>query len=68
MPHVVLIDTEGKIAYIGHPAATNLEQNIETLLKGEKIGAASQSEDEKDSHFCSSTEGPQISKVKEELV
>ncbi len=65
MPHVVLIDTEGKIAYIGHPAATNLEQNIETLLKGQKIGAASQSEDEKDS---SSEEGPQISKVKEELV
>jgi hypothetical protein len=43
----VLVDTEGKIAYIGHPAGTNLEENIETLLKGGKIGAASD-EDEKD--------------------
>ena len=34
VPHVVLVDTQGKIAYIGHPAATNLEENIETLLKG----------------------------------
>ena len=40
MPHVVLVDTEGKIAYVGHPAGTNLEQNIETLLKGEKIETA----------------------------
>ena len=47
MPHVVLVDTEGKIAYVGHPAGTNLEQNIETLLKGEKIGAAAD-EEEKD--------------------
>jgi hypothetical protein len=30
VPHVVLVDTEGKIAYVGHPAGTNLEQNIET--------------------------------------
>lgn len=64
VPHVVLVDTEGKIAYIGHPAGTNLEENIETLLKGGKIGAASD-EDEKDQ---SSGEGPVITKVKEELV
>ena len=37
VPHVVLIDTEGKIAYAGHPAERELEKDIETLLKGEKL-------------------------------
>jgi hypothetical protein len=48
VPHVVLVDIEGKIAYIGHPAATNLEENIETLLKGGKLGEAQESEDKRD--------------------
>ena len=47
VPHVVLVDIEGKIAYIGHPAATNLEENIETLLKGGKLGEAQEGEDQK---------------------
>ncbi len=47
VPHVVLVDTEGKIAYVGHPAGTNLEQNIETLLKGQKLGSSAE-EEEKD--------------------
>ena len=64
VPHVVLVDTEGKIAYVGHPAGTNLEQNIETLLKGEKIATAA-SENKKDQ---SSAEGLAISKIKEELL
>jgi len=37
VPHVVLIDGEGKIAFIGHPAERKLEEDIETLLKGEKL-------------------------------
>lgn len=37
VPHVVLIDTHGMIAFIGHPAERNLEADIETLLKGEKL-------------------------------
>jgi hypothetical protein len=37
VPHVVLIDTEGKIAFIGHPAERKLEEDIETLLRGEKF-------------------------------
>lgn len=37
VPHVVLIDTHGKIAFAGHPASRKLEQDIETLLKGEKL-------------------------------
>ena len=64
VPHVVLVDTEGKIAYVGHPARTNLEENIETLLKGEKIATAA-SEVAKDQ---SSAEGTAISKIKEELL
>ena len=64
VPYVVLVDTEGKIAYVGDPAETNLEQNIETLLKGENIATAA-SEDAKDQ---SSAEGPAISKIKEELL
>jgi len=37
VPHVVLIDTNGKIVYIGHPATRKLEEDIDTLLKGEKL-------------------------------
>jgi len=35
---VALVDGEGNIAFIGHPASTNLEADIETLLKGGKLG------------------------------
>jgi hypothetical protein len=37
VPHVVLIDTEGKVVYIGHPASRDLEKDINTLLKGEAL-------------------------------
>jgi hypothetical protein len=37
IPHVVLIDIHGNIAYKGHPGKRNLEEDIETLLKGEKL-------------------------------
>jgi len=37
VPHVVLVDTEGKVVYIGHPTSRNLEQDINTLLKGEAL-------------------------------
>jgi hypothetical protein len=37
----LLVDTEGKIVYNGHPTGTNLEKNIESLLKGGEIGTAS---------------------------
>ena len=41
VPHVVLVDTEGKVAFIGHPASINLDEAIEKLLKGEKLGSGS---------------------------
>jgi len=37
VPHVVLVDTNGKIVYIGHPASRKLEKDIDTLLNGEKL-------------------------------
>jgi len=38
VPHVCLIDTHGKIVFIGHPASRpDLEKDIDTLLKGETI-------------------------------
>ena len=35
VPHVVLIDTKGKIVFIGHPAMRDLEKDIDALLNGE---------------------------------
>jgi len=38
VPHVMLIDTKGKIVYKGHPAQRkDLEGDFDTLLKGEEI-------------------------------
>ena len=58
---MVLVDTEGEIIHYGNPAKFDLERDIETLVKGEEIGASAQ--DEKDSL----TESLHISKVNEEL-
>lgn len=48
VPHVVLIDTEGKIAFVGHPAEIDLEQGIEKLLKGQTLGGGAGGEDGED--------------------
>lgn len=37
IPHVVLIDKKGKVAYAGHPMRTNLEKDINDLLEGSEI-------------------------------
>lgn len=38
VPHVMLIDTKGKIVYKGHPASRpNLEADFDALLKGETL-------------------------------
>ena len=37
VPHVLLVDTTGKIVFIGHPASRNLEEDINALLKGETL-------------------------------
>ena len=37
VPHVVLVDTEGKIVFVGHPSKHDFEADINTLLKGEQL-------------------------------
>jgi len=38
VPHVLLLDTEGRIVFKGHPATRkDLEADFDTLLKGERI-------------------------------
>ena len=37
VPHVALIDTEGRIVFLGNPSERDLEADINTLLKGEKL-------------------------------
>ena len=34
---MVLIDTEGKIVFVGHPSERDLEADINTLLKGGQL-------------------------------
>jgi len=38
VPHVILIDTKGRMVFIGHPATRkDLEADFDTLLKGEPL-------------------------------
>ena len=48
VPHVALIDTHGKIVFIGHPASRKLEEDIETLLKGEPLKGVKGSGDDEE--------------------
>ena len=47
VPHVLLVDTNGKIVFKGHPASRkNLEEDFDKLLKGETLeGIKSDSND-----------------------
>lgn len=52
VPHVVLVDGNGKIAFVGHPATRKLEEDIETLLKGEPLkGVSGGDDDDEESEF-----------------
>lgn len=37
VPHVWLVDTNGKIVFMGHPATRKLEEDIDALLEGKTI-------------------------------
>jgi Thioredoxin-like len=37
VPHVLLVDTNGKIVFVGHPASRDIEKDIDSLLKGETL-------------------------------
>jgi hypothetical protein len=34
VPHCLLVDTAGKICWIGHPSSRKLEEDIDSLLAG----------------------------------
>lgn len=57
----MLIDTTGKIVFKGHPAQRpNLEQDFDTLLKGEAItGAGTEAEAQPDA-AAGGDEGPEM--------
>ena len=59
---MVLVDTHGKLAFIGHPSSINIEASIEKLLKGEKLDAAAE-EGEDNSGF----KELDLAKVREEI-
>lgn len=40
VPHCLLVDTNGVIVFVGHPSSRKLEEDIDALLKGEKITGA----------------------------
>lgn len=40
VPHCLLVDTNGVIVFVGHPASRKLEEDIDALLKGDKITGA----------------------------
>jgi len=49
IPHCVLVDTHGKIVWVGHPMSRNLEEDITNLLAGKTLDVkASADSDEKE--------------------
>lgn len=34
---MLIVDTEGTIVFMGHPASRNIEKDIDALLNGEKL-------------------------------
>lgn len=53
VPHVLLVDKEGMIVFMGHPASRNIEKDIDALLAGEKLtgegtGASAGGDDDKE--------------------
>jgi hypothetical protein len=63
----VLVDGEGKIAFVGHPASIDLKKSIEKLAKGEKLdGAGGDDEDEEKDDGSGFTQ-LDLTKVREEM-
>ena len=59
VPHVALVDTNGKLAFIGHPMEADIEKSIDSLLSGGKVLTKGESSD------AAAAEDP--SKIKAEL-
>ena len=74
VPHVLLLDTNGRIVFKGHPATRkDLEADFDTLLKGEKLtgegawvegnaaGAAEDAEEEVEEGFKTDLDADKVS-------
>ena len=48
IPQANLIDKNGKVVFVGHPASRKLEEDINKLFNGEKITGAGTTSDAKD--------------------
>lgn len=48
VPHCCLIDTHGKIVWVGHPASNDLEASINLLLEGKTLDSAKDGSDDSD--------------------
>lgn len=48
VPHCALVDTNGKVVFIGHPAHRNLEEDFAKLLEGGTITGKGTSQEEGD--------------------
>ncbi len=58
VPDVLLVDTKVKIDFVGHPAARQLEQDIDTLLKGKTLtGEGTGAEQKEEGDGADATEG-----------
>jgi len=62
VPHCLLVDTHGKIVWIGHPASRNLEEDIDNLLAGKQLELKPDSEDE-DSDNGNEGEGEEVKAI-----
>ena len=64
VPHVMLVDTHGKIVYKGHPASRQLEEDIDSLLKDTPItGTGTQPAGKKEAESSDAGTGPESEAV-----
>jgi len=68
VPHVILIDTEGRIAFKGHPMERNLEQDIDSLIAGKKLkGKGIEDGDEEEKEEDDLIEGLDFGEIDKEM-
>ena len=60
---MVLVDTTGKLAFIGHPMSADLEKSIESLLSGGKVLMRGEGSDSASESSAAETDS---SKIQEE--
>ena len=66
VPHIVIIDGKGKIAYAGHPASRNVEEDLKTLAKGDSLKGVSSGGDDEEEDDGSAFKDTELSEVSKE--